>query len=120
MSNSRHFQAALERSGTSDVLYGKKDVYEIQDHEFFPRNPRIEATPVRKGEIASREAGLGAIALVPPHNVVSDKKTPILNLSIPAIKKSILTHLAHVDYDHVLSICPENVFPGIDGMVFHL
>ena len=35
-------------------------------------------------------------------------------------KKSILTHLAHVDYDHVLSICPENVFPGIDGMVFHL
>ena len=35
-------------------------------------------------------------------------------------KKSILTHLAHVDYDHVLSICPENVFPGIDGMEFYL
>ena len=35
-------------------------------------------------------------------------------------KKSILTHLGHIDYDYILSICPENVFPGIDGMEFYL
>ena len=35
-------------------------------------------------------------------------------------KKSILTHLGHVDYDYVLSICPENVYPGYDGMTFDL
>ena len=35
-------------------------------------------------------------------------------------KKSILTHLAHVDYDHVLSICPKDVYPGYDGMEFEI
>jgi len=35
-------------------------------------------------------------------------------------KKSILTHLAHVDYDYIMSICPKNVYPGYDGMVFEL
>ena len=35
-------------------------------------------------------------------------------------KKSILTHLGHVDYDYILSICPENVYPGYDGMEFYL
>jgi len=35
-------------------------------------------------------------------------------------KKSILTHLAHVDYDHVMSICPKDVYPGYDGMEFEL
>lgn len=73
-------------------------MYEIQSREFFPLNPRIEATAVRKGEIASREAGLGAIALVPPHNVVGDEKNPILNLSIPAIdiKDSYVRRMLHV------------------------
>ena len=35
-------------------------------------------------------------------------------------KKSILTHLAHVDYEYIKSICPKNVYPGYDGMVFEL
>ena len=35
-------------------------------------------------------------------------------------KKSILTHLGHVDYDYILSICPNNVFPGYDGLTIKL
>ena len=41
-------------------------------------------------------------------------------ISRVAPKKSILTHLGHVDYDYVLSICPKNVYPGYDGMTFEL
>ena len=36
-------------------------------------------------------------------------------------KKAILTHLSwESDYDEVLKICPMNVFPGYDGMIFDL
>ena len=33
-------------------------------------------------------------------------------------KKAVLTHLGwESDYDYILSICPDNVYPGYDGMV---
>ena len=35
-------------------------------------------------------------------------------------KTSVLTHLGHEDYDHILSICPKNVYPGYDGMEFQI
>ena len=36
-------------------------------------------------------------------------------------KKAVLTHLGwESDYDYIMSICPENVYPGYDGMVFKL
>jgi len=36
-------------------------------------------------------------------------------------KKAVLTHLGwESDYDYIVSICPDNVYPGYDGMVFKI
>jgi len=36
-------------------------------------------------------------------------------------KKAVLTHLGwESDYDYIVSICPENVYPGYDGMVVNI
>ena len=36
-------------------------------------------------------------------------------------KKTVLTHLGvQSDYQYICSICPKNVYPGYDGMVFKI
>ena len=36
-------------------------------------------------------------------------------------KKAVLTHLGwESDYDYIVSICPDNVYPGYDGMVINV
>tara|TARA_B100001939_G_scaffold344839_1_gene360122 strand:+ start:1457 stop:2233 length:777 start_codon:yes stop_codon:yes gene_type:complete len=56
-----------------------------------------------------------------PHYSHSHFEKTINWIKLLKPKKAILTHMGHwLDYDELLSKCPENVEPGIDGMVLNI
>ena len=56
-----------------------------------------------------------------PHYSHSHLEQTLSWISILKPKRAILTHMGHwLDYDELLSKCPDNVEPGVDGMILSI